>query len=107
MKKDFSELPLLVGILLLMELFDVSEATIRRWLAEARAGRSRFPLNIDMGRGKKGKLVWNRDDIIAFCQSADNPQPLAIESPTQRENRNAVAMRELEAAGVKVNVPTN
>gem|GEM_PF-4152312 len=33
MKKDFSELPLLVGILLLMELFDVSEATIRRWLA--------------------------------------------------------------------------
>jgi hypothetical protein len=105
MKKNYELLPYL-DLLDLMTLFSVSEGTIRRWLAEARAGRSRFPLPVDMGRNGKGKLFWTRESIIAFQNSDKAKVPLSnTDSATAASaKRHAAAVQSLIEAGVKLNV---
>ena len=82
----------------IMAIFGISQPTVYRWLAEARQGKSRFPLPIN---GMKRKLLWNRQDIQTF-QHANSPPPSNIESAAQRSKRHAVAMATLKRHGVKV-----
>jgi len=90
----------------LMALFGVTEGTVRRWLAEARAGRSRFPRPLDMGRGGKGKLFWTRESIVAF-QSTDQATmpPPNVESAALRAKRHNDAIESLMQQGVKLSQP--
>ena len=109
------ELPPYLTIFDLMVLFVVAESTIRRWTREARAGRSRFPLPLDMGRnGGKGrsKLLWSRESILAFqngsqseaSQRSEPPVEVpGVESAAEREQRCKAAMRALQSLGVKIN----
>ena len=100
-----NELPPLLHLPDVMALFGVSESTVRRWTSEARSGRSRFPLPLDMGRNgnRKGKLFWSRESIIAF-QNNDQPQvPKSIpniESAAKRQERHVVAMKALADKGI-------
>jgi len=83
-----------------MRIFGVSQPTVYRWLAESRAGRSRFPLPISHGTfGGKRKLLWNYNDILAF-QNAESPQPAKVESAADRKKRYTTAMQQLERQGV-------
>jgi predicted DNA-binding transcriptional regulator AlpA len=84
-----------------MRIFHVSQPTVYRWIAEARAGKSRFPLPINGTDGRKRKLLWNHNDILVF-QHANNSQPLTIESATQRQKRHSAAMERLRSMGVNM-----
>lgn len=103
--QNYDELPPYLHLPDLMALFGVAESTVRRWTSEARAGRSRFPLPLDMGRNgnRKGKLFWSRESIIAFQnndQSQVPPSMPNIESAVKRQKRHAIAMKSLERKGV-------
>jgi len=103
--QNYDELPPYLHLPDLMALFGVAESTVRRWTSEARAGRSRFPLPLDMGRNgnKKGKLFWSRESIIAFQNNNQSQAPPNIESSaTQRQRRHNAAMSRLQAKGVNV-----
>ena len=68
----------------IMAIFGVSQATIYRWLAEARAGKSSFPLALN---GYKRKLLWNKADVEAFCQARTVPQVPVQVSTKQRDKK--------------------
>jgi predicted DNA-binding transcriptional regulator AlpA len=81
-----------------MKIFSISQPTVYRWLALARRGESRFPLPVG---GRKQKLRWSRESILAF-QNANNPQPPNIESASERNKRHRAAMERLRSKGVKI-----
>ena len=101
--QHYNELPPFLTLADLMVIFVVAASTICRWTAEARAGKSRFPLPLDMGRnGRKGKLLWSRESITAFQQQAGiSPIPNA-ESAVARAKRHRRAIESLAAQGVKL-----
>jgi len=82
----------------LLPILQVSEATLRRWLAETRAGRGNFPKPIT---GFKRKLLFNPDEIEAWT-AAGRPPPVAVEPASQRSKRHAAAMKRLQSKGVRV-----
>jgi len=81
-----------------MRIFHVSQPTVYRWVSEARAGKSQFPVPIF---GYKRKLLWLKEAILAFQNK--NNMPTQVESAKARSQRHAVAMRSLAAQGVSVN----
>ena len=62
------------------KIFGVSQATVYRWLAEARAGKNSLPLPLN---GYKRKLLWNAADVEAFCQTKIQRMPEGIIANTQ------------------------
>ena len=83
----------------IMRIFGISQATLYRWISEARAGRNEFPLPI--GNGFKRKLFWSRESIANYQNASNAPAP-KIESALQRAKRNTAAMSRLKAKGVPV-----
>ena len=84
----------------LLPILQVSEATLRRWLAETRAGRGNFPKPIT---GFKRKLLFHSDDIERWAGCQQQPTPTAkTESPTQRSKRHTAAMNRLKSKGVRI-----
>jgi predicted DNA-binding transcriptional regulator AlpA len=83
----------------IMRIFGISQPTLYRWIAEARAGKNEFPLPI--GNGYKRKLFWSRDAIIGYQNASITPSP-KIESATQRKKRNTAAIDRLRQKGVSV-----
>jgi transposase-like protein len=82
-----------------MRIFHVSQVTVYRWVSLTRQGNGNFPLPIG---GRKQKLLWNPDAIIAF-QNANGTQSVpSIESAAQRQKRHSAAMARLRSKGVKV-----
>ena len=82
----------------IMRIFHVSQPSVYRWVSEARAGKSQFPIPLS---GYKRKLLWSKDAILAFQNR--NHVPSQLESAKARSQRHAVAMQSLAARGVKVN----
>jgi len=82
----------------LMLVLNISEATLRRRIAESRAGIGNFPKPVD---GYKRKLLFRPDDIEywAGCQQRAPPE---IESASQRTKRHSAALERLRSKGVKV-----
>ena len=83
----------------IMAIFRVSQPTIYRWLVEARAKRSQFPLPIK-GQ-KKQKLLWSRESIESFQNASSPAHEPKIESASQRKKRHNAAMGNLKKNGVK------
>ena len=73
----------------IMAIFGVSQPTIYRWLAEARAGKSLFPLPLN---GLKRKLMWNATDIEQYMHSRSAPQ-VPVVSNSKQERRAAKELR--------------
>ena len=96
----------------LTQTLGISLATLYRRLAESRKGIGTLPLPINMGGnngGRKRRLLWSRDAIMAFLQkqNSEAPQPsLNFMSETERRKRNAAACQSLRANGVKLNAVT-
>jgi len=90
----------LLGAQDIILLFCISLATLFRWLREARAGRSDFPLPVPSpGR----RLLWKRDSIEAYLAKQHPPNVPKIETPSQLKKRHNAAMSQLETKhGVKV-----
>ena len=82
----------------------VSTATIYRWKAD-----NTLPPVIDLGgSGKRRRLIWSRDSIIAFLsnQNRGSPRPLPNdESAASRAKRHRRAIESLAAQAVKVDIP--
>ena len=87
----------LVNIKEICRLAQREARTIYRWHKEAQEKKNNFPLPVI----SRGKLLWNRKDIIAFLSGANPPTP-QIESAKSRQMRHAEAMAKLEQHGVKV-----
>ena len=84
----------------LLSILQVSEATLRRWLAETRAGRGNFPKPIT---GFKRKLLFHPDDIERWTGCQQQPTPIVkVESASRRTQRHNAAIASLRAKGVKV-----
>ena len=82
----------------------VSEATLYRWLREARQGIGTLPLPVNTG-GQKRRLLWTRSSILAFLDNRDRGQPqppLGFISEAERSKRLGDVMKELKEMGVKV-----
>ena len=89
----------------LLPILSVSEATLRRWLAETRKGIGDFPKPIN---GFKRKLLWSPSDIEFWLSRHQKSAPVCnveIESATQRSKRYNTAMKALEKKGVKIRTP--
>jgi len=82
----------------LIAILQVSEPTIRRWLAESRKGTGSFPKSVN---GYKRKLLFRPEDIEVWA-AAGRPPPVAIESASSRAKRNDAAMSALRKKGVGV-----
>jgi predicted DNA-binding transcriptional regulator AlpA len=82
----------------LMPLLNLSESTIRRRIAESRAGVGNFPKPIT---ASKRKLLFNPDEVDrwANCQQRAPPE---IESASQRTKRHHAALDRLRSRGVKI-----
>lgn len=100
--QNYHNLPPLLHLPDVMALFGVAESTVRRWTAEARAGTSRFPLPLDMGK-RKGKLMWSRESIVVFQNSKQSHAPPNIESASAKSKRYNAAVKSLQGRGVKLN----
>ena len=62
----------------------VAESTVRRWVAESRAGRGDFPLPISQpGR----KLLWRASDIETFLSRSNALPPDNVVSPAKQMRR--------------------
>ena len=83
----------------LLPILQVSEPTIRRWLAEARRGTGNFPKPIN---GFKRKLLFHPAEIERWAGCQQQPPPVAFESTTQRKKRHAAAMESLSRMGVNI-----
>ena len=75
----------------------ISEATLRRYLAEARRGVGDFPLPVSK---PKRKLLWNPADIERWIGCHSQPTLPDIETASQRLKRHAAAMEALGRKGV-------
>jgi len=87
----------------LLPILRVSEATLRRWLAETRKGMGNFPKPIN---GFKRKLLFHPDEIERWMNSGQSPPPV-IESSSQRKKRHAAACLALQKHGINVPVTPN
>ena len=56
------------------KILSVSEATLYRWLREARQGVGTLPLPVNTG-GRKRRLLWTRSSILAFLDNRDRGRP--------------------------------
>jgi len=86
------------------KILSVSEATLYRWLREARQGVGTLPLPVNTG-GRKRRLLWTRASIIEFLSRCDRGtvQPsLGFMSEAERTKRLSDAMQDLADMGVKV-----
>jgi transposase-like protein len=88
-----------LGIKDIMRIFDISQPTVYRWVRDARAGKSTFPLPI--GNGFKKKLLWSQDAIAAYQNAANAPTP-KFETTAQLKTRKTAAMERLRKRGVNV-----
>jgi predicted DNA-binding transcriptional regulator AlpA len=74
------------------ELLRCSVPTIRRRLADARCGKSRFPLPITK---PFGHALWRADDILSYTEQ----QPVSV--PTKQETvKQSTVRRRSEIAGL-------
>jgi predicted DNA-binding transcriptional regulator AlpA len=82
----------------LMSILNLSEATLRRRIAESRAGIGDFPKPLT---GFRRKLLFHPDDIErwAGCRQRAPPE---VESATQRTKRHNAALERLRSRGVKI-----
>ena len=98
-----NEFPPLLHLPDVMALFGYAENTVRKRIAEARTGKSRFSLPLDMGK-KKGKLLWTRESIVAFLNNnqPQASQSLSIESSGSRSKRHRAACEALAKLGVSI-----
>ena len=58
------QLPLLLTIDEVAELFRVHTVTVKRWLADTRQGKADFPLPVPTPGNRL--LRWRRDDILNY-----------------------------------------
>jgi predicted DNA-binding transcriptional regulator AlpA len=72
------------------ELLRCSVPTIRRWLADTRHGKSRFPLPITK---PSERALWRADDILNYTEN----QPV---SPKQETVKQSILRHRSEAAGL-------
>ena len=94
---------LTLGVKDLMEILDRSRPTIYRWHDDGT-----LPPTIDIG-GKKRRLLWSRDSIVAFLENRGSRAPPStppVESATSLAKRHADAMAELQGLGVNVGTPS-
>jgi len=85
-------------------ILSVSEATLYRWLREARQGVGTLPFPVNTG-GRKRRLLWTRASILAFLEDRDRRPPqssLGFMSEAERAKRLGDAMKDLKDMGVKV-----
>jgi len=85
-------------ILLLHEVAErlrVSASTVSRWLAQARQGKTNFPLPISTARGK-GR--WTAESIDQWVASQYVQNPFPNRAKRKEERRNERAFRERQAA---------
>ena len=84
----------------LLLLLNISEATLRRRIAESRNGAGNFPKPVD---GYKRKLLFRPDDIEYWAGCCQQTAPVTkVESASQRSKRHATALERLRSKGVKV-----
>jgi predicted DNA-binding transcriptional regulator AlpA len=84
----------------LIPILNISEATIRRRIAESRAGIGNFPKPVI--NGSRRKLLFNHDDIERWAGCQQSAPVAKIESSTQRQRRHSAAMNRLKSKGVRV-----
>jgi hypothetical protein len=86
----------------LIRILNYSEATLRRYIADARLGIGNFPLPVN--DGFKRKLLFRPEDIESWIAASRQQQPVQnIESASQRSKRHTAAMKSLKLKGVKIN----
>ena len=91
----------LLGLQDIIEIFNCTPNTIFRWLREARAGQTDFPLPVRLpGR----KLGWTKDSVETYLSRGSPPvEHLKFETESQRKKRNADALDILKKEfGLKV-----
>jgi predicted DNA-binding transcriptional regulator AlpA len=84
----------------LMPILNLSEATIRRRIAESRAGIGNFPKPVN--NESRRKLLFNPDEVELWAGCQQSAPVAKIESSTQRQRRHSSAMKRLEAKGVRI-----
>jgi predicted DNA-binding transcriptional regulator AlpA len=84
----------------LMPILNISEATIRRRIAESRAGIGNFPKPVT---GFRRKLLFRPEDIESWMGCQQRAPPVAnIEPAAQLSKRHSAALERLRSKGVKV-----
>ena len=78
------------------------KSTVKRWLMLSRRGILDFPMSINP---KGCRLLWRRDDIIAWRSKIGNippeqPDELKIETPAERKTKDAKVAKGLAKMGV-------
>ena len=84
----------------LMLILNLSEATLRRRIAESRAGIGNFPKSVN--HGVRRKLLFNPDEIELWAGCQQSVPAAKIESASQRSKRHQDALKRLRSKGVKV-----
>jgi len=90
----------LLGLKDIIVAFNISKATLFRWLRDARHGKNNFPLPLNTpGR----RLVWSKAAIEAFLEKSQPVDCPKAATPRQLKRRHADAMYKLESVhGVKM-----
>jgi len=84
----------------LMSILNLSEATLRRRIAESRAGIGDFPKPLT---GFRRKLLFHPDDIERWAGCRQRAPPVAkIEPAASRAKRHRDALERLRAKGIKI-----
>ena len=83
----------------LMLILNLSEATLRRRIAESRAGIGNFPKPVT---GFRRKLLFRPEDIESWAGCQQSVPVAKNESSTQRQRRHSAAMKRLQSKGVRV-----
>ena len=83
----------------LMLILNLSDATLRRRIAESRAGIGNFAKPVT---GFRRKLLFRLEDIESWAGSQQSAPVAKIESSTQRQRRHNAAVKRLQSKGVRV-----
>jgi predicted DNA-binding transcriptional regulator AlpA len=82
-------------------LMGCSVPTIRRRMADARAGKSSFPLPI---HGSRKRGLWRKDDIEMWSEASPDTPSVPCETPATRQRHLKIIHNELrEKFGVEIN----
>jgi len=90
----------LLGLKDIIVAFNISKATLFRWLRDARHGKNNFPLPLNTpGR----RLVWNKAAIEAFLAESRSVDCPKVETSSQMQKRHKAAMNAIEQKhGLKI-----
>jgi predicted DNA-binding transcriptional regulator AlpA len=83
----------------LLLILQISEPTLRRYIANARRGTGNFPLPVN--DGFKRKLLFRPEDIESWLAAGRQQQPVHnFDTASQRSKRHSAAMKSLAGKGV-------